>query len=75
MGKRDVPSRCHFCGRADVLLSGIGIAIGAGGSDYAFCEDCLRHNSAYKFWLNFFETLGREFPGEDEPVPHEPGAG
>lgn len=33
-----------------------------GGSDYAFCEDCLRCNSAYKFWYNFFQSLGYEFP-------------
>jgi hypothetical protein len=31
-------------------------------------------SSAYKFWYNFFDTLGYEFPGEDEEVPAEPGA-
>ncbi len=73
MSRRDAPSRCHFCGRKDVLLDGIGIAIGMGGSYYAFCEDCLRYNSAYKFWFNFFDTLGYEFPGEDEDWSHSSG--
>jgi hypothetical protein len=66
VGKRDAPVRCHFCGSKDVLLEGIGIAIDMGGDDYAFCEECLRCNSAYKFWYNLFDTLGYEFPGADE---------
>lgn len=71
MSKHVGPPRCHFCGTKDVLLC-VGIAIGFGGSDYAFCEDCLRCNSAYKFWYNFFDTLGYEFPGNDQEVPKEP---
>jgi hypothetical protein len=63
----DVPERCHFCGSAEVRLSRIGIAIGMSGSDYSFCGDCLRSNSAEKFWFNFFRTLGLGYPNtEDE---------
>jgi hypothetical protein len=71
MGKKGAPPRCHFCGTKKVLLDGIGIALDMGGSDYAFCEECLRNNSAYKFWYNFFDTLGYEFPGEDDEEPNE----
>ncbi len=62
----DAVPRCHFCGSKKILLEGIGISIGFGGSDYAFCEECLRSNSAYKFWYNVYENLGLEFPGPDE---------
>lgn len=65
MARQEPPARCHFCGSKKVLISGIGIALGMGGSDYAFCQDCLKANSAYKFWDNFFDTLGYEFPGSE----------
>jgi hypothetical protein len=67
MVKGEPPPRCHFCGTKNVMLVNIGIALNMGGADYSFCEDCLKNNSAYKFWFNFFDTLGLEFPGDDDP--------
>jgi hypothetical protein len=61
----EAPERCHFCGSYDIRLSQIGIAIGMSGSDYSFCEDCLKNNSAEKFWFNFFRTLGLTYPNGD----------
>ncbi len=73
MGGRSTPPRCHFCGSKKLLLDGVLIGMGMGGDTYAFCEDCLRSNSAYKFWYNFFDTIGYQFPGNDEEVTDEPG--
>jgi hypothetical protein len=70
MPRGEPPPRCHFCGTKNVIPVAIGIALGMGGSDYCFCEDCLKSNSAYKFWYNFFDTLGYEFPcDEREKAP------
>ena len=68
MPRREVPPRCHFCGTKDFLLCNIGIALGRGGNNYAFCEECLKNNSAYKFWYNFFDTLGMadKFPADED---------
>lgn len=65
-------TECLFCGTSDVVVQ-VGIAIGMGGADYAFCLTCLKGRSAFEFWRDFFdrETVGgtNEFA---EPSVSEP---
>lgn len=63
-GDMPLPDDCFLCGSVAVdsfVLDGIGISIGMGGDDYAFCDACLEQ-SAHDFWRAFVTKNGYTWP-------------
>jgi hypothetical protein len=59
---------CLFCGSRRALRK-VGIAIGMGGEDYAFCASCLKKMTADEFLRHIHERRGYVYPPRYKTEP------
>jgi hypothetical protein len=63
---------CDICGNTNkIRIPGIGISFGMYGSDYDFCEVCIKNLSLDEFWKIIFTDEGYAYPPkkkEEAPI-------